>query len=285
MQNPNKYIIEEYGNNNKLPIIYPIGVGLYLNHMKEQRYKDLHKYGKLLKDNYITWIAIGGPWYEKNNILRKINNFKKIKESAKILSEYTNIFIWGYPYWDSVSNFIKSMRECTDINYIKGWILDAEIGFKNRPTEAHSLVFNSISDDPYQVLGMTTYGALFYHHNFPIQSFRDVHFGSPQVYNFNLRYTIKSFKSYNYIFKKVIPSFSLFTERTSKKFYPKTNNELKHHINVIFKAAEVSDIRLDSMIGWQDDFVRTRHYPILKHISKILIDNFNNNMYNTAQPF
>lgn len=250
---------------------YPKGLGLYYTRFNKHRYtkrrertvngkRNLYRvldiksiYDMAYRDYMfeITWVALGTVWFEKGKDLRKINTVETIRKVAEAYSKYTNVFLWGYPQPDSIDEFVSYMHDCTDVNHVKGWLIDPEIGFKGEPKKASDLVYKCRDIDPYMILGMTTYGAAHWHKDFPYESFKDVDFASPQVYNFSEKLKRDSFREYDKIFKKVIPSTALFHKGPSGKFVRTTQELLRKEFDTTFKA---SDKEIDSVIMWQDAF-------------------------------
>jgi hypothetical protein len=255
-------------------VIYPKGLGLYLTSINKLKFKKYRQYaGKTTKHIYefyihpmkisdqahrnynfgFTWVAIGTAWYEKGKDLRKINTIEQVRMYAENTSKYQNVFLWGYPQPDSIDDFVKYMKDCTDINHVRGWILDPELGFKNEPEKARELVCKCREIDPYMILGMTTYGAAHWHRDFPYEAFKDVHFASPQVYNFSTKLKRRSFEEYEKLYKKIVPSIALYSKKEEGKGY--TYKKIKNLRKEFLTTLKASN-SIDSAILWQDAFSR-----------------------------
>jgi hypothetical protein len=92
-----------------------------------------------------------------------------------------DLWIWGWPVPNRIDDFVKGMSEtCANWGAL-GIIMDCEAPWNDHATEATELTTKILSLGV--PIGMTSYGAPWYHTKFPFAEFSKVDFGMPQIYD------------------------------------------------------------------------------------------------------
>lgn len=271
----------------------PQGLGLYLRALLARRHGSPKQLAKRLHDHRISWVAIGGPWHDSpKKGDRWINSPERIERYAVELENVgVEVHIWGYPWHDRVDQFVDDMVACTSTDVISGWLLDPELGFKKHPAEARTLFHKSrqalLEINPYNLLGMTSYGIPAGHKSFPFDQFADdrsqgnpfveVDYGSPQLYYLPERRVADGLEQWADLgFDEVAPSFGcyLFVQKDpeipystrNRKAVSKTGSQLDEHLSH-FVSTNVS---VRSLIGWAYNFVDAAQWRVLARWSEWL---------------
>jgi len=257
--------------------------------LSRKRHGSPAQFAKKCVTNGLRWIALGGPWHDQHGN-RWINKPSTIWAYAAALSKVgVAVHVWGYPWWDRVDEFVADMAKCTTED-VMGWLLDPELGLKNHPDEASKLVKLCRQRDSAIVLGFTSYGLSKGHPTFPWAAFakkgmsdptKECDYGSPQLYDTPKNKVIQGMSEYVSIgFDYLIPSFGLYKwVKRDPSLGPRLPNGKRNRMAVPLLAPELdahllsfvdSDVPVQGMIGWAENFCTPALWRVLKQWSERL---------------
>jgi len=262
----------------------PKGMGLYIRAF-QKRHGTPNEFAKKLADNGLLWSAIGGPWHDGSGD-RWINSPDTIKRYAEAMARHgVTPHIWGYPWHGRINTFVDELQSCM-IPEIEGWLHDPELGLKNHPEDARLLVKRSREQNPYYVIGFTSYGLPRGHGTFPFDEFAepDVYdpviecdYGSPQLYDTPPKRILEGMREYSELgFDVVIPSFgnykfvkkdpTLPLRGSNRRAVSLSADELTRHLNYFME----SEVPVNAMIGWAENFVHRAQWRVIAEHAELL---------------
>jgi hypothetical protein len=162
--------------------LLPTGNGLFISRLHRIPYdsiKDRVERGKL------KWVAVLRLWQNvhepdkhyniNDDALRKIDYLKELG---------VTVWPWAYPQpiHDSFCDLHKALSDAKCAWSSPGVIIDPEEPFNGKPNQADALM-DRIAD--LGLVGVTSYGAPWYHQRFPFMSFSGADFSIPQTYDAN----------------------------------------------------------------------------------------------------
>lgn len=255
----------------------PKGMGLYLRAISSKE-SVIKKRMSLIKRSKVKWVTIGTTWHKSKEQVW-INTPEETKLIASRLSkEGIECHIWGYPWFSSVLQFVEDLKASVN-QYIKGILIDPELGMRKHPKEASLLVSLLRKTFPNLCIGFTSYGALV--KDFPWESFAEpgvfdpaieCDYGSPQLYESSFVHIVKGMNNYEKLgFEEIIPSIGLYksifdTNGEVSEYRAKTAAELGIHIAAFIKARP----KLRSMIAWSENFLKPETADVLAQWSECL---------------
>jgi len=224
----------------------PKGLGVYIRAVQP---KDINKLINKLIAAKIKWAAVATTWQTGNN-QKWINSPDRCNLIQRhLIDARIEPHIWGYPWWNKSTQFVDELYKCM-IN--------------------PSMVFNDTS------IGFTSYGNMV--SDFPWEEFaktgfipeEECDYGSPQLYESSPDQIIKGLANYEHIgFDRIIPSYGLYNTilKNGKKTYrSKTPKEFDDHMMAFVHA----NPKIDTMIGWADNFITPALIPVIAKWSELL---------------
>lgn len=217
---------------------YPTGVGIYLRALKPMS-ETPKRAAQIAKDSGVSFVAI---YVVQQDISNGKPRTLTINQPADV-QRYTEAFatagvtpwIWGYPWAGREDEFVAKMHAATSGNIV-GWILDPELGYKwkgsgtkagqkeadpNAPAPTGSQAGQRAAAKKLVVgcldamtekhnIGVTSYGCLAYHKNYPAAEFC-VGWGSPQLYDVSPAEITRGLADWRKLgFGHIIPSVPAF---------------------------------------------------------------------------
>lgn len=162
----------------------PVGRGVFIR--AQSHIGTPSEFKQALKANDMNWVVFQRIWqYEgtKKSLLSFRND--TLLPYVDVCTELdVGVWFWGYPQPDKLAEFSDDLAAAAMV-YGYGVIADPEKPFYGKPDKANLLTELLMTEAVrwmYRV-GVTSYGAPWYHSNFPFQEFSSAHFGMPQVYD------------------------------------------------------------------------------------------------------
>jgi len=269
----------------------PTRIGLYLRALKIKTVADARALGKRFSDNGLSWVAIAGPWHDRDGE-RWMNPPATVQRALDgIACCGVGAHVWGYPWWNRVEKFVADMQlACGNGVGLAGWLLDPELGMKDHTADAARLFRRSRAalDDlggP-ALLGLTSYGLPRGHRNFPFDAFGkpgkagrllECDYGSPQLYDVPTARVLEGLADYAKIgFDEVVPSFGCYRfvkkdpalplTGANRRAISKTPAELEAHLMDFVH----SPVPVRGLIGWAENFVNAGQWKVLARWSDII---------------
>jgi hypothetical protein len=133
----------------------------------------------------IAWVAIEVAWHDNtktsshNLIDGALAVFAPELEAAGI-----EVWVWGFPSPDRISEFVETIADAYKAApQVRGVIADPEAPFYG---SAHSAALEDLISqlqDLGRPVGVTSYGAPYFHPGFPWEAIAGADFGQPQIYS------------------------------------------------------------------------------------------------------
>lgn len=262
--------------------LLPVGLGLFFRNMPRSQ---VETRVKRVVDNGITFVAIPGPWYDidpktKKPVQKWINKPTEAQYIMEICDKHgLKTFAWGYPMNGFETSFALDIHCCT-IPATIGVLPDPELRSKGkdenrdgRVDEAEmrkaylsnrALYWELTKQNPYWVIGFTSYGLIRQHPTLPWSAFaipgefdpiNECHFASPQLYDEELTDMEKSMRQYTDIgFDHLIPAYGTYkfsTNASGKRITPSmTETELDRHLTRLESLRPT--YKFNAIIGWSE---------------------------------
>lgn len=173
-----------------------------------------------MEDNGIQWVCVQRIWQYKDKD-SSLRNGAAVWAGPSRMVEYAEavhaagfgFWLWGYPVPGKHDEFaqviLSAARECL----AQGVMIDPEAPYKNTTGEGTKLMLALMPGCIEQqiLLGVTSYGAPWYHADFPWREFSTAHFAVPQNYdaenNLGTDYPVKSHEAYrDYGYSVIVPA-------------------------------------------------------------------------------
>lgn len=202
------------------PAIAPLGKGMFI--------RTLTKAGTVkqvvdqMKQCGLSWVAIQRIWQYPGDVAFKPYNTNTLPDYAEALRDSGHeVWLWGYP--ESAPNkhqeFVDELvGHAVKVN-ARGIIVDPEAPFIGKPDEAVMLMklLRHAADTASLGLGMTSYGAPWFHPTFPWSAFLSADFGMPQIYdandNLGEEYPANAVAAWKKVgFKHIVPASAAFNK-------------------------------------------------------------------------
>lgn len=132
--------------------------------------------------NDLKWVCIQRLWQYEDPAQDKLLNGSSW-DSYKVALEETgcDVWIWGWPIPERIDDFVKEMSDTCSKWGALGIVLDVESPWYDEPTKATELMTKMRALGV--PVGVTSYGAPWFHTRFPFKEFSSADFGIPQIYD------------------------------------------------------------------------------------------------------
>lgn len=231
----------------------PTGVGLYIRTLSTRTHGTPDQAAKKAADNGISFVAILACWQDKLGHREPHSTVTLARYAHAFKRAGVDVWLWGFPKAGSEEQFVESFQRLTRAcdGYISGWLFDPEVFYKwrqrgaggdhggtmrtgrkeysifarplNAPEpvirERAKLLMSSTLDamDESLGLGVTSYGATWFHDNFPWSEFGGHGWGSPQLYSAPKDMIDRGIQSYrDYGWDTIIPSVPTFGDKSGR---------------------------------------------------------------------
>lgn len=166
----------------------------------------------------ISWICVLLGWYpteSKDSYPNGTRNHSRIEAARdRFHAAGIEVWAWGWPSPKWATPFLVNVVQKAQAIGLDGVILDPESDYYGKATEAADLMKRARKSAPKLAIGVSSYGAPWYHGSFPFTTFAQyADFGVPQVYDLNDKmgpeYQKKGVEAWQALgFTKVIPSLT-----------------------------------------------------------------------------
>ena len=133
-----------------------------------------------IQANGIDWICVQRMWQhdDHTNYLNgdSWSDYKEAGEEAGC-----DLWIWGWPIPEGIDDYVQEMSDTASSWGAIGIIIDAEGPWYNEGAAATDLIDKMMAIG--LPIGLTSYGAPWYHSTFPFEEFSKANFGVPQIYD------------------------------------------------------------------------------------------------------
>jgi len=137
---------------------------------------------KYITERGISWICVQRLWqYENPNDDKYLNGTSWKDYKAAWEETGCDLWIWGWPVPGRIDDYVEEMSRTAAQWGAIGIIIDAEGPWYNHPNEATDLIDKMMAIG--LPIGLTSYGAPWYHSTFPFAEFSKASFGVPQIYD------------------------------------------------------------------------------------------------------
>jgi len=138
-----------------------------------------------MKDHGLTWVCVQRIWQYEDKESSFRNGERMAEYAAAVNAAGFGFWIWGYHVLGKQEEFAQVIFAAVDDASADGIIIDPEKPYKDTEGEAtklmHALMPGCINRQI--LLGFTSYGAPWFHKNFPWAEFSTAHFATPQNYD------------------------------------------------------------------------------------------------------
>uniref|UniRef100_A0A6M3J7J6 Glycoside hydrolase n=1 Tax=viral metagenome TaxID=1070528 RepID=A0A6M3J7J6_9ZZZZ len=262
--------------------IAPRGMGLYVRHLTENRHGSPADFGRLLTDHGVSWVAIGGPWQDRDGS-RWVNRPEVVERYSEGLLDVGVLpWVWGYPWWDRPQEWLDRMMRCVSAD-TAGVIVNAELGVKGHPEVARRLFTELRRALPRLPIALSSYGVARWHgdgrpetvSDFPWEAFgghmsegahqAECDCSMPQVYELSERLMGMALRQHVELgFDLLVPSFGAFhhvttpiadggTKKMAVSYLP---GELRIHLDRLMACRKA--VPFDGLICWADNWLMAR---------------------------
>tara|TARA_R110002126_G_scaffold145417_4_gene291460 strand:- start:151 stop:1086 length:936 start_codon:yes stop_codon:yes gene_type:complete len=174
---------------------------------------------KTMKDNGLTWVCVQRIWQYENGDSDLRNSDHMVEYARAVHAAGFGFWLWGYPVPGKQGEFAQVLLESVDATSAQGIVIDPERPYKNTEGEATALMQALMPGciDRQVLLGFTSYGAVWYHQNFPWREFSTAHFALPQNYDkdndLGEDYPTRSHEAYaEHGFRVIIPASAAYSK-------------------------------------------------------------------------
>lgn len=159
---------------------WPAGKGMFVRSLTGTGTVENMK--QYITERGIQWVCVQRLWqYDDPNDDVYYNGSSWVEYSRAWEETDCELWIWGWPVPNRESEFVEVMANTQRDWKARGIIMDCEVPWYGEGDRASIL-----SDMMLEIgcpIGLTSYGAPWYHTNFPLESFSNVDFGIPQIYD------------------------------------------------------------------------------------------------------
>ena len=166
-----------------------------------------------MQDNGIQWVCVQRIWQYEDKEANISNGARMVEYAEAVHAAGFGFWLWGYPVPGKHDEFAQvilgAARECL----AQGVMIDPEAPYKNTTGEGTKLMLALMPGCIEQqiLLGVTSYGAPWYHADFPWREFSTAHFAVPQTYdaenNLGTDYPARSHEAYrDYGYSVIVPA-------------------------------------------------------------------------------
>ena len=178
---------------------------------------------KTMRTNGLQWVCVQRIWQQEDGASDLRNGERMVEYASAVHAAGFGYWLWGYPVPGKQDEFAQVILSSADLCAAEGIIIDPEKPYKDTEGEGtklmHALMPGCI--DQQILLGFTSYGACWFHLNFPWREFSTAHFALPQNYdsgnNLGPDYPTKSHAAYAaYGFSVIIPASGAYSKTTAQ---------------------------------------------------------------------
>jgi hypothetical protein len=158
----------------------PVGNGLFISRLHKIPIEDIER---LVVQAKLKWVAVLRLWQHKNEQDRTYNvNDEAQGKIDHLRSCGVTVWPWAYPQSspDGWGKLRDSLCLAADNWRSPGVIIDPELPFIGCPSQAAGLMERLEDLRP---IGVTSYGAPWFHQRFPFMAFSGADFSIPQTYD------------------------------------------------------------------------------------------------------
>ena len=166
-----------------------------------------------MKDNGIQWVCVQRIWQYEGKESSLINGARMVVYAEAVHAAGFGFWLWGYPVPGKQGEFSQVILSAAAECLAEGVIIDPEAPYKDTTGEGTKLMLSLMPGCIEQkiLLGFSSYGAPWYHTNFPWREFSTAHFSIPQNYdadnNLGEDYPTRSHEAYrDYGHSVIIPA-------------------------------------------------------------------------------
>ena len=172
-----------------------------------------------MRSNGLAWVCVQRLWQYEDQATDLRNGSRMVEYAAAVHNAGFGFWFWGYPVPGKQAEFARVILEAADQCEAEGVIIDPEKPYKDTVGEATKLIHALMPGcvDRQILLGFTSYGAPWFHRNFPWREFSTAHFAVPQNYDKNndlgTDYPARSHAAYGeYGFRVIVPASGAYAK-------------------------------------------------------------------------
>ena len=190
--------------------IPPKGAGVYARHISLAKHGTPDAMAARCVRNGVTWVALEGLWHGNDKVWTPGSHVLKARGAA-LREAGVRVWVWGYPHAGHEHEDLRKLREAALLAGADGILLDPELSYKLHPEYGSKLVSESLDAlDESLGIGVTSYGAMRAHSEFPWRELSGLGFGSPQLYSANRRQFKAHMADWQMRWHTVIPSIAAY---------------------------------------------------------------------------
>jgi len=158
----------------------PKGKGLFIRSLTGTGSVDNMK--QYIIDKDIKWICVQRLWQYEDPDDDKLLNGNSWEDYKRAWEETgCDLWIWGWPIPTRIDDYVDEMSTTQSKWGAIGIIMDCESPWYDHATDATILIDKMMALGV--PVGMTSYGAPWFHNRFPFAEFNKADFGVPQIYD------------------------------------------------------------------------------------------------------
>jgi hypothetical protein len=158
----------------------PKGKGMFIRSLTGTGSVDNMK--QYIIDNGIDWVCVQRLWQYEDPDDDKLLNGSTWSDYKRAWDDTgCDLWIWGWPVPSRIDDYVAQMSETATTWGAIGIIMDCESPWYDHAAEATVLIDKMMALGV--PIGVTSYGAPWFHNRFPFEEFNKADFGVPQIYD------------------------------------------------------------------------------------------------------